>query len=335
MSTKNNIKEEDKTKFRIHVDDKTLKDPTLTKKMAMVQNANPNVEFDLEPKGSSSSSSSSMSMAQMEENNVLGPEAIIKPQDRATIKYLSNVKDPVSGQITQPFNISDKKYQMVRGITPDKTKVLGVYCFDELNEDGSNMIYHVDEFENKIAKPMLEREKLTTESETKSSEPESLNLGEYKHFIVNEKSGKFKKFKTIPELAATTMLEEEKYMGLHEFKKFFENRVFGAPRRKELAEVGLTGQETDDEMTIKAKKLMGLIQKRIPSNIIDSLKTNKIAQREVIAAFAELIGVPRNGLTGLVQGIKDLAKTGAQPQTQPQPVTENKVIKTIKKKDIK
>jgi hypothetical protein len=194
------------------------------------------------------------------------------------------------------------------------------------------MIYPVDEFENKIAKPMLEMEKLTTESENKSSEPESLNLGEYKHFVVNEKNGKFKKFKTIPELAATTMLEDERYMGLHEFKKFFENRVFGAPRRKELTEVGLTGQETEEEMTIKAQKLMGLIQKRIPSNIIDSLKTNKIAQREVIAAFAELIGVPRNGLTGLVQGIKDLAKTNTQPQ---QAVAENRIVKTIKKKDIK
>jgi hypothetical protein len=265
--------------------------------------------------------------------NVNVVDEMIEPQDASTIKYLSNVKDPESGQIAQPFNISDKKYQMVRGITPDKNTVLGVYCFDELNEDGSNMIYHVDEFEKKVARPMLEREKLTTESENKSSEPESLNLGEYKHFVVNEKNGKFKKFKTIPELAATTMLEDERYMGLHEFKKFFENRVFGAPRRKELAEVGLTGQESEDEMTMKAQKLMGLIQKRIPSNTIDSLKTNKIAQREVIAAFAEMIGVPRNGLSGLVQGIKDLAKAGAQPQ--PQPVTENIVIKTIKKKDIK
>jgi hypothetical protein len=263
-------------------------------------------------------------------------DGVIEPQDRATIQYLSNVKHPETGQIAQPFNIGDKKYQMVRGITPKKNIVMGVYCFDELNEDGSNMIYPVDEFENKIAKPMLEREKLTTESENKSSESESLNLGEYKHFIVNEKNGKFKKFKTIPELAATTMLEEERYMGLHEFKKFFENRVFGAPRRKELTEVGLTGQESDEEMTIKAKKLMGLIQKRIPSNIIDSLKTNKIAQREVIAAFAELIGVPRNGLTGLVQGIKDLAKTGPQQQQQQQqPVSENRIVKTIKKKDIK
>jgi hypothetical protein len=260
---------------------------------------------------------------------------VIQPQDKATIKYLSNVKDAESGQIAQPFNIGDKKYQMVRGVTPEKKIVLGVYSFDELNEDGSNMIYHVDEFENKVARPMLETEKLTTENENKSSEPESLNLGEYKHFIVNEKNGKFKKFKTIPELAATTMLEDERYMGLQEFKKFFENRVFGAPKRKELTEIGLTGQETDQEMTMKAQKLMGLIEKRIPSNIIDTIKTNKIAQREVIAAFAELIGVPRNGLTGLVQGIKDLAKTTPQAAAQPQqPVTEN-VVKTIKKKDIK
>jgi hypothetical protein len=256
---------------------------------------------------------------------------VIQPQDKATIKYLSNVKDHESGQIAQPFNIADKKYQMVRGITPEKNIVLGVYCFDDMDDEGNNMIYHVDEFENKIAKPMLEMEKLTTESEVKTSEPESLNLGEYKHFIVNEKTGKFKKFKTIPELASTTMLEDERYMGLQEFKKFFENRVFGAPKRKELSEVGMTGQETDDEMTIKAQKLMALIQKRIPATIIESIKTNKVAQREVIAAFAEMIGVPRNGLSGLVQGIKDLAKTGGLQQ----PVSEQRVVKTIKKKDIK
>ena len=327
MSTKNKINEEEK--FKIHVDKKTLGDANKTKELAMLKKKNPNIEFDLEPPTSQSSVISSSSMMEQ-------PEAIIQPQDKATIKYLSNVKHPESGEIAQPFNVSDKKYQMVRGMTPDKNIVLGVYCFDELNEDGSNKIYHVDEFENKVAKPMLEMEKLTTESENKSTQPESLNLGEYKHFVVNEKTGKFKKFKTIPELAATTMLEDERYMGLQEFKKFFETRVFGAPKRKELSEVGMTGQESDEEMTIKSQKLMGLIQKRIPSNIIDTIKTNKIAQREVIAAFAELIGVPRNGLTGLVQGIKDLAKTnGQQQQQQQQPVTESRLVKTIKKKDIK
>jgi len=262
-------------------------------------------------------------------------DSVIKPQDRATIKYLSNIKDPESGQISQPFNFGGKKYQMVRGVTPEKKFVRGVYCFDELNEDGSNIIYHVDEFENKFAKPMLEREKLTIESENKTLESDSLNLGEYKHFVVDEKTGKFKKFKTIPELAATTMGENEKYMGLQEFKKFFESRVFGVTKKKGLDEVGMTGQESEDDMTLKAQKLMGLIQKRIPSNTIETIKTNKIAQREVIAAFAEMIGVPRAGLSNLIQGIKDLAKTGPQQPATTQPVVEQRLVKRIKKKDIK
>jgi hypothetical protein len=101
---------------------------------------------------------------------------------------------------------------------------------------------------------------------------------------------------------------------------------------------------------------MDLIAKRIPQNIIKTI-TTPIAQREVIAAFAELIGVPRNGLSNLVSGLKDMAKQQQQQQQQPatqtgeeQPITEkrvitknqlmesltpNKVIKTIKVKDIK
>jgi hypothetical protein len=180
-------------------------------------------------------------------------DGVIEPQDRATIQYLSNVKHPETGQIAQPFNIADKKYQMVRGITPQKNIVMGVYCFDDMDDNGNNMIYHVDEFESKVAKPMLEMEKLTTENEDKSSQSESLNLGEYKHFIVNEKSGKFKKFKTIPELAATTMLEGEKYMGLYEFKKFFEYRVFGVPKKKSMAKVE-TQQHVVESKVVKTIK---------------------------------------------------------------------------------
>jgi hypothetical protein len=99
------------------------------------------------------------------------------------------------------------------------------------------------------------------------------------------------------------------------------------------------GEESDEEMNIKAKKLMTMISKRIPSAIIDTIKKNKIAQREVIAAFAELIGVPRTGLGNLVSGIKDLANTAGQqasPEQNSAPISENrKVVKTIKIKDIK
>ena len=283
---------------------------------------------------------------------------VIQPQDRATIKYLSNVKDAESGQIAQPFNLGDKKYQMVRGITPDKNVVMGVYCFDELNEDGSNMIYHVDEFENKIARPMLEMEKLTTESENKSTEPESLNLGEFKHFIVSEKTGKFKKFKTIPELAATTMLEDERYMGLREFKKFFENRVFGAPKRKNLEEVEPMGQQpTQGQPAAPAQGqpaapapdikrdveiLFTSISKN--SNILNKIKkiNNPIEKSQFLVKVADMIGLGLPKFAETVRTLKTQAKTRTpQQQAQPavtqqtQPVTENKVIKTIKKKDIK
>lgn len=299
--------------------------------------------------------------------NVVGEEAeaVIEPQDQATIKYLSNVKDE-QGKTSQPFNIGGKQYQMVRGITPEKQIVLGVYCFDDLNESGENIIHPVDHFEKTIAGPMREtmeasmNEKKEAKPETKATEqpkddnPDSLRLGDYKHFIVDETTGKFKKFQNIQDLAKYPMSDNEKYMGLSEFKKFFHNKVFGGGQKQGLTEVTPTGQETDEDMNVKAKKLMTMISKRIPSAIIESIKKNKVAQREVIAAFAELIGVPRAGLGNLVSGIKDLAKMGAQAKQQPQagqpqtqgsqmppeqdlsPISENrKVVKTIKIKDIK
>jgi hypothetical protein len=196
-------------------------------------------------------------------------------------------------------------------------------------------------------------------------EQESLNLSEFKHYLVNEKSGKFRKFKNIVELAAAVMAEDEKYMPIKEFRKFFENRVFGGKKESEtnLMEVAPTGEETDEEMNAKAKKLMVMISKRIPSNVIETIKT-PVAKREVIAAFAELIGVPRQGLPSLINGLKDLAKTkptvGATPaastaaplppENELAPLSERKVmtkaeltesllkpkvIKTIKVKDIK
>ena len=287
-------------------------------------------------------------------------EAVIEPQDQATIKYLSNVKDE-HGKTSKPFNIGDKQYQMVRGITPEKQVVLGVYCFDDLNESGENVIHPVDHFENTIAGPMretmevsiTEKKEAKPTEEPKSDNPDSLRLGEYKHFIVDETTGKFKKFKNIQDLAKYPMSDNEKYMGLSEFKKFFHSKVFGGSQKQGLNEVTPTGQETDEDMHAKAKKLMVLISKRIPSIVIETIKKNKVAQREVIAAFAELIGVPRAGLGSLVTGIKDLAKTKTQPQqgqTQtgqaqgnqmpPEqdlaPISENrKIVKTIKIKDIK
>lgn len=245
------------------------------------------------------------------------------------LEYLSEVMDSETGEISKPFTINGKNYQMVRAITPDRKKVMGVYCMNEMNEDGTNKIYEVGEFEEAIANKHLKKEN-TTESETKP------NFEGYKHFIVNKKTGKARKFKSIEELAKAQMGEGEKYMGVKEFKKFVDEALFGAGKKSIVREEDTNDMGEGDEagMQIKAKKLIDLIQKKIPSQTIQSIKSNKLAQREVIATFAEMIGVPRNGLSQLVGAIKDLAKPGQQ-QGQEAPVNESKKLKIIKKKDIK
>lgn len=256
------------------------------------------------------------------------------------LDYLSEIIDSETGEVSKPFTIAGKNYQMVRAIKPNKEKVTGVYCLDELNEDGTNKIYEIGDFEENIAKKYMNE---TGVAEPEAPEQSTLNpmdekkdnpsFAGYKHFIVNEKSGKARKFKTIEELAKAQMGEGEKYMGVKEFKKFVDETLFGPARKQNVSEVSPTGQETDTEMTAKAQKLMAMIQKRIPEMVITSIKSNKLAQREVIAAFAEMIGVPRNGLAQLVTSIRDIAK----PKTDKQqaPVSESKTIKVIKKKDIK
>jgi hypothetical protein len=311
------------------------------------------------------------------------PEAKIEPQDKATIKYLSNVKDAKTGEISKPFKIADKSYQMVRGITPSKEVVMAVYCHNDLDEAGQNLIHPIEHFEENIVKPFHEslksqpkedlgveksfhgavaipkREAATkpieaTPKATPTDKPKdnSIGLGQYKFFLVNEKSGKFRKFKTVPEVAQASMDESEKFMTLKELKKFFESKVFGNKKQGEILEDAVTGQENDEQMQAKAKSLMLIIQKKIPANVIQTIKT-PVAQREVIAAFAEMIGVPRQGLPQLIQGLKSMAVQPTQPQApvpQAQPVTEKvvmtkrelaeslnpkKVIKTIKIKDIR
>ena len=278
--------------------------------------------------------------------------------DVVVLEYLSEVKDAENGEMSQPFTIAGKKYQMVRAITPKKEKVMGVYSFNEVDEKGSNKIYTVEEFEENIAKKAIAetgvvepegREAVTLSVVDEKKEKENPSFVGYKHFIVNHKSGKARKFKSIEELAKAQMGEGEKYMGIKEFKKFVDESLFGAGKKGVMREedVAATGQESDEEMNVKAKKLIDVIAKRVPAGVIKTIKA-PIAQREVIAAFAEMIGVPRNGLNKLIAGLKDMAKGGTNkpapiekgaeptPAATSQPVAEGrKIIQTIKVKDIK
>lgn len=291
-------------------------------------------------------------MGTMEEDAEV--DAVIQPQDKATIKYLSNVIDKNTNEVSKPFTIDSKKYQMVRGITPDRQEVLGVFCHNDVDDEGNNVIHAVDHFEKTIAMPMMEKMKMGEKKKEEPKEKEDLNLGHYKFFIINEKTGKFRKIKTLEELAKDTLDKDEKFMGLKQFKKYFENKVFGSPKKSVKKENILeampepTGQpaKDEDDIHVKAEKLMKFIETKIPSTAIESIKTNKIAQIEVIAAFAEIVGVPRQGLSGLLKDLKTqaTAKPTQQPVTESKLVTkaqlseslkQPKIIKSIKVKDLK
>jgi len=261
------------------------------------------------------------------------------------LQYLSNVRDAKDG-VSQPFTIGEKRYQMVRVLTPTNEKTIGVYSLDETDEAGENIIYDAKEFETNIAKKAIAEEGVVEPEAPEMAtlnpdkvEDENPSFAGYRHFIVNNKTKKARKFKTIEELAQAQMGEGEQYMGVKSFKKYVDEALFGQTKKRSVTEVDApttvatdsTG-ENDVELQAKAQKLMDIIKRRVPDSIIKTIVT-PIAKREVIAAFAELVGVPRNGLAQLVAGIKALAKTPpVTSASQPAPVSETKIIKV---KDIK
>ncbi len=267
-------------------------------------------------------------------------EDVIEPKDKATIKYLSNVRDAKSGKVSKPFTIGGKKYQLVRGTNLKNEVVMGVYSHDDKDDDGNNVIHEMDVFEQTIAIPMKEKVEMENTPKPKeqtfitkpdSTKTKSLGLGDYKHFIVNEKGG-FRKFKELSELASANMGVGEKYMGAKQFKQYFEETVFGPSKRSgktALNELEPIGASDDDaNLHLKAEKLMAIIKSKVPSQILSTINTPQ-ARREVIAAFGELIGVQRTDLASLINSLKDI--TSAESVA----VNETKVIKTIKIKDIK
>jgi len=337
MKNKNKLNEGEKFELSVTQDD--LKDPQTTQKLAQLQKTNKNLEVTL-----SKDKETGQSISDLFET-----DAVIEPQDKATIKYLSNVKDVNTGKVSQPFTIADKNYQMVRGINPNGEVVMAVYCFDEMDGEGNNLIHSIEEFEQKVALPMKERlEMENTKTESKEETYEG-----YKHFFVNKKTNEVKKFKTIDEMLSCGKSEDEEYMPITKFKRYKTEKLFGKRRVNELGmdQANLKpvdGDEnkiatSDEDMTAKANKLMDVIDDNPKiQTALKTIKTNPKAQKEVIAAFAELVGVPRNGLTNLINQVKDTSK---EPTNESIVLTKNmleetlgkkkNVIKTIKVKDIK
>jgi len=281
-------------------------------------------------------------------------EVAIQPQDQATIKYLSNVKDSESGEVSKPFTIGDKRYQMVRGTTPSKEIVMGVYCHDDLNENGENIIHPVDHFEENIAKPMKERLEMQgqdigvelapkvkeggydhaaaeREHHDKESFMDYLNLTDIepnaKHFFVNIKTGAVTaQFKSTKEMAKSGVKlgPDEDYMDIKGLKRF----RFGDYFKPNLNEDDLTPADAGTnipKLQSDVKKLANMIKNKF--SIYLSKLDKPIEQAQFLTAMASEIGVPLNKLSTIIASYKDIAKDGQlDTQNAPGMRAESKVI---------
>ena len=293
--------------------------------------------------------------SKVEENEMVSPEAFIEPQDKATIKYLSNVKDENTGEVSPPFAIGNNKYQMIRGIHPSGEVGLAVFCHDETDEAGENIIYPMDYFEENIAKPM--KEEMGMVGQDIQVVDEDTYEG-FKHYLVNKQTNEVRKFKTIEEILSCNKLSEEEYMGVSSFKKYINEKLFG--RRKRMNELDSDpAQEMDLE---EAKQLAIIVIKALQNNSAISAKlkrvynsTNVEVKQTLIDYFVRAIGMKPNQIGKYVKTVRDTGKElknkdtqGSEPTEQPisekrviskkyleESLVQKKVIKTVKIKDIK
>jgi hypothetical protein len=292
------------------------------------------------------------------EDEVLEPEAIIEPKDQATIKYLSNVIDDKTGKISQPFTIADKNYQMIRGMHPNGEIAMAVYCLDDMDDIGNNVIHSIEEFEKNVVKPVMEIEKLgkqqVDEYDYAASEREYFNkenlidflnlrdLEGYKHFFVNintgEIVGKFKNYKEMMR-SGVKLGPEEDYMNIKQLKAFRAGEYFKEGFNKSN-ENGLDEDINIDKLKGDVKILINKMTKMF-GKYFAKLNT-PIEQSVFLAKMGQLVNVPVEKLPQIISTYKDLAKddpseaplTGDKPQqtTESIVITKKKLIESVNKK---
>lgn len=311
---------------------------------------------------------SSMSTT-MEENEV------IQPQDKATIKYLSNVKDANTGEFSKPFTIGDKKYQMIRGVHPTGEVGLAVFCHDDMDDNGENLIHAMEYFEENVAKPMKEEMGMVgqdiqvvpkvkesgfdyaaaeKEYHDKEAFMDYLNLSDvepiYKHFFVNIKNGEIvAKFKNTKDMVKSGIKlgPDEDYMDIKTLKRF----RFGDYFKGDVNEMDDATQDIGTnvgKLQADVKKLATLIKNKF--SVYLSKLDKPIEQAQFLTAMANEIGVPLNKLSTIISSYKDIAAQDKETGGLPPVTTEKKIltkgqleeslkpkktIKVVKVKDIK
>jgi hypothetical protein len=320
----NDIFEDDKFKINVSKDD--LKNPAITRSMSQIQKTNKDIEFELGGKSDAKGMGASMS-------SMMEQDAIIEPKDPETLRYLSNVKDSNTGDVSKPFNIGDKQYQLVRGINSAKDVVMGVYCFDDLNENNENIIHTMEYFDQNIAKPMKEamvgqdiqvvpEDKEANQVEDKRSLMDYINLTDidpsFKHFFVNINTGEVvAMFKTNRDMikSGRGLGSDEDYMDVKGLKRF----RFGDYFKPSINEIETDGTNVP-KLQADVTKLANLIKTKF--SIYLAKLDKPIEQAQFLTAMAKEIGVPLGKLSTIINSYKDIAAG----DTEPQVTTERRVV---------
>lgn len=294
-----------------------------------------------------------------------GAEAVIEPKDKGTIKYLSNVKDSKTGEVSKPFTIGGKNYQIIRGIHPSGEVKMAVYCHDDVDNNGENIIHPMEYFEECIANPMREQignvrednydyageERAYHDKEAFMDYLNLVGLEGYKHFFVNIKTGEIvAKFKSTKEMikSGIKLGPDQDYMDAKTLKRYRFGDYFTKDINEEAPINPLDAGTNVSKLQSDVKKLAGLIKNKF--SIYLAKLDKPIEQAQFLTAMAAEIGVPLNKLSTIMSSYKDIAQDGDMDKVnkpglkaESKVITKNelmesikpKVIKTIKVKDIK
>lgn len=240
----------------------------------------------------------------------LEEDAMVDAQPQ--LKKLSLLLD-ASGQVSQPFEINGKQYQMVRAMDQNRKVVRGV----EDMTDGN--IYHEEDFDRNIATPARDMEqgpmpsidppfhKMREMAEHNANEAyiDYLNLNDlkgYKDFFVNPKTGQVvAKFKNARDMikSGTKLEEDHDYMDAKQLRRLrFSNSMKNDEGLEEDVNLG--------KLQNDVKKLSKLIKDKF---MIALEKINTpIEQSQFLVAMANEIGVPFAKLTSIINSFKDISK---------------------------
>lgn len=235
----------------------------------------------------------------------LEEDAMVDAQPQ--LKKLSLLVDRATGQVSPPFEINGKRYQMVRAMNQNRQEVRGVEDLTDKN------IYHEEDFDRNIATPARDMEQgpvtnIEAPMQENSNEAyiDYLNLNDlkgYKDFFVNPKTGEVvAKFKNARDMikSGTKLEEDHDYMDA-----------------KQLRRLRFSNSMKNDDDAIEEDVNLGKLQsdvKRLSKMIKDKFmialeKINTpIEQSQFLVAMANEIGVPFTKLANIINSFKDISK---------------------------